>query len=107
MANHGQITQNTKSAFSVHYVKKEGNDQVNFLHVNENESFLPIDCVIFDGDGLKQSQSSENSKFAMSSQYLKKEIRCEVDFNSLGIKVSCKVILSLLMGMIQHSQYSK
>ena len=57
----------------------------------------------------------------MSLQYLKKEVRDEVDFvhggkyqsflqvqlNSLGIKVSCKVILSLLMGMINHFQSTK
>ena len=67
---------------------------------------------------VKHSQSSQNSKFAMSLQYLKKEVRDEVDFlhadkhqsflqvdfNTLGIKVSYKVILSLLMGMIKHSQ---
>ena len=54
----------------------------------------------------------------MSLQYLKKEVRDEVnflhadkhqcflqvDFNTLGIKVSYKVILSLLMGMIKYSQ---
>ena len=54
----------------------------------------------------------------MSLQYLEKEDRDEVDFlnadkhhsflqdgfNTLGIKVSYKVILSLLMGMIMHSQ---
>ena len=54
----------------------------------------------------------------MSSQNLKKEARdavdflhaakhqifLQVDFNTLGIKVSCKVILSLLMDMIKHSQ---
>ena len=28
----------------------------------------------------------------------------QVDFNTLSIKVFCKVILSLLMGMIKHSQ---
>ena len=53
-----------------------------------------------------------------SLQYLKKEVRDEVDFlhtdkhqsflqvdfNTLGIKVSYKVILSFLMGMIKHSQ---
>ena len=63
---------------------------------------------------VKHSQSSQNSKFAMSLQYLKKEVRDEVDFlhadkhqsflqvdfNTLGIKVSYKVILQLLMGMI-------
>ena len=67
---------------------------------------------------VKHSQSSQNSKFAMSLQYLKKEVRDEVDFlhvdkhqsflqadfNTLSIKVSYKVILLLLLGMIKHSQ---
>ena len=57
----------------------------------------------------------------MSLQYLKKEVRDEVDFlhvdkhqsflqvdfNTLGTKVSYKVILSLLLGMIKHSQSSQ
>ena len=65
---------------------------------------------------VKHSQSSQNSKFAMSLQYLKKEVRDEVDFldvdkhqsflqvdfNFLGIKVSYKVMLSLLMATIKH-----
>ena len=67
---------------------------------------------------VKHSQSSQKSKFVMSLQYLKKEVRDEVDFlhadkhqsflqvdfNTLSIKVFYKVILSLLMGMIKHSQ---
>ena len=67
---------------------------------------------------MKNSQSSQNSKFAISLQYLKKKVGDEVeflhadkneslqqvDFNTLGIKVSYKVILSLLMGMIKYSQ---
>ena len=67
---------------------------------------------------VKYSQSSQNSKFSMSLQYLKKEVRDEVefldadkhqsflqvDFNNLGIKVSYKVILSLLIVIIKHSQ---
>ena len=54
----------------------------------------------------------------MSLQYLKKEVRDEVDplhankhqsflqvnFNTLGIKFSYKVILSVLMGIIKYSQ---
>ena len=54
----------------------------------------------------------------MSLQYLKKEVRDEVnflhadkhqsflkvDFEILGIKVSYKAILLLLMGMIKHSK---
>ena len=55
---------------------------------------------------------------AWSLQYLKKEVRDEVDFlhadkrqsllqvdfNTFVIKVSYKVILSLLIGMMKHSQ---
>ena len=69
---------------------------------------------------LKHSQNLQNSKFAMSLQYLKKEIIDEVDFlhadkhqsflqvdfNTLG-KVSHKVIQSLLVGMINHSQIAQ
>ena len=54
----------------------------------------------------------------MSLQYVKKEVRNEVgfvdadkhqsflqvDFNTLSIKTSYKVILSLLMNKIKHSQ---
>ena len=57
----------------------------------------------------------------MSSQYLKKEVRddinflhvdkhesfVQVDFNNLGIKVSFKWKLSLLMGMMKHFQSSQ
>ena len=67
---------------------------------------------------VKHSQSFQNSNFAMFLQYLKNEIRDEmdfwhadkhhsflqVDFNTLGIKLSYKVILSLFMGEIKHSQ---
>ena len=67
---------------------------------------------------IKHSQSSHSSKFSMSLQYLKKEVTDEVDFlhvdkaqsslqvdfNTLGIKVSCKVMLSLLMRMAKYSQ---
>ena len=66
---------------------------------------------------VKHSQSSPKSKFVMSLQYLRKEVRDEVDFlhadkhqsflqvdfNILGIKVSYKVVLSLLMGRITYS----
>ena len=67
---------------------------------------------------VKHSQSSQNSKVTMSLQYIKKEVRkgvhfqladehqsfLQVDFNTLGIKDAYKVILSLLLGMIKHSQ---
>ena len=64
---------------------------------------------------VKHSQSSQKSNFAMSLQYLKKgwswflhvdkhQSFEHVNFNTLGIKIFCKVILTLLFGMIKHSQ---
>ena len=66
---------------------------------------------------VNHSQSSQNSKIAMSLQISKKKLaevdflhtdkhQCfvQVNFNTLDIKVSYKVILSLLMGMIKHSK---
>ena len=65
----------------------------------------------------RNSQSSQNSKFAMSLQYGirkldnvdflhadKHQNLLQVDFNTLGIKFSYRVTLSLLMGIIKLSQ---
>ena len=94
-----QITQNKKIDFSLQY------------------QCLQTDTMILMGMD-KYSQSSQNSKFAMSLQYFKRGVRDEVDFlhadkhqsflssdfNTSVIKVSYKVILSILVGMIKHSQ---
>ena len=100
------------------YLKKEVSDeQKHFLHADKFESLLQIDTIIL-MELVKHSQSSQNSKFTMPLQYLKKEVRDEVDFlhvdkdqcslqvdyNTFGIKDAYKVILSLLLGMIKHSQ---
>ena len=89
------------------------------MHEDKHESLLQIDTTILMGI-VKHSQSSQNSKLAMSLLFLKQEVEDEVDFlyvhrqtyqsflqvdfNTSGIKFSLKVILSLLMGMIRHSQ---
>ena len=112
----------TSLLFFLQYLKKEVSDEeaIDFLHADKHESLLQIDTMILMGM-VKHSQSSQNSKFAMSLQYLKKEVRDEVDFlhadkhqsflqvdfNTLGIKVSYKVILSLLIGMNKHSQITQ
>ena len=100
------------------YLKKEVSDEhKHFLHADKFESLLQIDTIIL-MELVKHSQSSQNSKFTMPLQYLKKEVRDEVDFlhvdkdqcslqvdyNTFGIKDVYKVILSLLLGMIKHSQ---
>ena len=94
-----------------------GDDEADFLHADKHRSLLQIDTMIL-MEIVKHSQSSQNTKFAMSLQYLKKEVKYEVDFvhgdkhesflqvdfNTFSIKVSYKVILSLSMDMIEHSQ---
>ena len=118
VARHSQITQNNKFTISFQCLKKEVSDEVDFLQAEKHQGLLKINPMILIGM-VKHSQSFKNSKCAMSLQYLKKEVRDEVDFlhadkhqsflqvdfgTMRGIKVSYKVILSLLMGMIKHSQ---
>ena len=117
MVSHAQITQNKKFAISLQYLKKEVNGKVDFLHAGKHKNLLQVDTMILLGM-VKHFQSSQNSKFAMSLQCLKIEVRHEVnflhadkhqsglqvDFNTLSTNVSYKVILSLLMSMMKHSQ---
>ena len=84
-----------------------------FFHADKHEIFIKIDTIVLMGI-VKLCQSSQNSKFAMSLQYLKEEVGVkvyvlhvdkhqsllQVDFNTLGITMSYKVILPLLLGMI-------
>ena len=79
MTRHSQISQNNKFALSLQYLKKEVNDEVNFLCVDRHESLIQIYSMILMGM-VKYSQSSQNSKFAMFLQYLENEVRDAVDF---------------------------
>ena len=88
-----------------------------YMQINIGACCIQIDTMILMGI-VKHSQSSQNSKFTMSLQYFKKEVRkkvdflhvdkhqsfLQVDFNTLDFKDVYKVILSLLLGMIKHSQ---
>ena len=53
-ARHAQITQNSKFAISLKYIKKEVSGEVDSLHVDKHESFLQIDTMIFDGDDIRK-----------------------------------------------------
>ena len=91
---------------SLQYLKREVNDEVDFLHAGKHENLLQIDTMIL-MDMVKHFQSSQNSKFTTFVQYLKKEDSddvdflhadkyqsgLQVDFNTLGIKAGYKVIL--------------
>ena len=92
-------------------------DEIDFWNADKHESLLQIDTMTFIGT-VKHSQSSQNNKVTMSLRYIKKEVRkgvhfwltdehqsfLQVDFKTLGTKNAYKVILSLLLGMIKHSQ---
>ena len=68
---HSQSTQNKKFAISLQYLKKELSDEVDFLNIDQHQSFLQIDTMIFDGI-IKHFQSFKNSKFVTYLQYFKK-----------------------------------
>ena len=100
------------------------------MHVDKHQTFLQVDFNALDTNFsykvilslligmIKHFQSTHSNKFEISLQYLKKEDKDDVDFlhvdkhqsflqvdlNVLEIKLSHKGILSLLMGMIKHSQ---
>ena len=91
---------------SLQYLKREVNDEVDFLHAGKHENLPQIEAMILMGM-VKHFQSSQNSRFTMYVQYLKKEDSdnaaflhankyqsgLQVDFNTLGTKVDYKVIL--------------
>ena len=80
-------------------------DKVDFFNADKYKSLLQAGTMILIVI-VKHSQSSQNSKFAKPLPWHgdKHQSFLQVDFNTLGIKVSYKVILSLLMNMITHSQ---
>ena len=93
-------------------------DGVDFLHVDKHESLLQIDTKILWWGWSSIPKVPRILSLDCLYNISKKEVRDEVkfldadkhqsflqvDFNALGIKVSYNVILSLLMGMIKHSQ---
>ena len=73
-------------------------DEVDFLHADKHKSLLLSLLLI----SLPTPQKwDEISRFLHVGKY--QSFR-QVDFNTLGIKEAYKVILSLLLGMIKHSQ---
>ena len=51
VASHAQITQKNTFSIFLQYLKKEMNDEVDFLHADRDENNLQTDTMIFDGDG--------------------------------------------------------
>ena len=89
---------------SLQYLKKKANDEVDFLHADKHKRF---DTNWYHDFGGNRQTFPKVPIVAMSLQYIKKEVRDEVeffqidkdqsflqiDFNTLGIKVSYKAML--------------
>ena len=74
-ARHVPSTQNSKFVISLQYLKKEGRDEVDFLHSGKHQTILQVDTI-----NLGEHGQAWPNKFTKSLQYLKKEVRDEVDF---------------------------
>ena len=115
VTRHTQITQDSKFAVSLQYLKKELSDEVDFLHADKHESLLQIDSMILMGI-VKHSQSSQNSMFTMSlCNISKNKLKMKLVFcMEINIKVSEKFISTLWASFLQgflrdqaFSNYSK
>ena len=51
IAQYAQITQNSKLVISLQYLKKEGMDEVDFLHADKHQTFLQVDPINLCGHG--------------------------------------------------------
>ena len=97
MARHTQITQNNKFATSLHYLKTEVSDEVDFFHADKHESLLQIYTMIMMGmvKHLQYLYNILNKKLEMKLTFCM-QISFLTDFNTLGIKVSYKLKLKNL-----------
>ena len=85
------ITQNNMFAIFSEYIKKEVNDEVDFLHADKYESFLQIDTLIVYDDG--QEKIGILQCFYNIS---KKKLEMNLIFcMQISIKFSCKLISTL------------
>ena len=48
---HARSTQNSKFAIPLQYFKKEGMDEIDFLHVDKHQTFHQVDTIILGGHG--------------------------------------------------------
>ena len=84
VARHAQIIQNKKFDIPLQYLKRQVNDEVDFLHAGKHENLQQIDTMtlmeMVKHFLVKHFQSSKNfCTFPISVQYLKKEDWDEVD----------------------------
>ena len=115
MVTHPQRSEISKFAMTLRYLKKEVEDEVDFLHADKHQNFLQVD---FNTLGIKNSYKvillmgmnkhfliTQSSKFAISLQYLQKCVRSGVHFLHADKRQSFyKLALFFLMEMTRHVQ---
>ena len=74
--------------------KEDDKNEVDFLLADKHQRFLQTDTI-------KDKEVSGDVEFLHADKH---QSFLQVDFNTLSIKVFYNAILSLLMGIIKHSQ---
>ena len=79
IARHAQSTKN-KFALSLQHLKKEGSEELDFLHADDKHQYvLQVGTIKFGGHG-QSCPKYPKQQVAIILQYLKIEERDEVDF---------------------------
>ena len=114
---HVQSSQNNRFVISLWYIK----ENVDFWSADKHQKLLQIDSItlgvwpgisklpkitslVFLCNMLRKKEVIEEVHFLHADKH---KSFLQVDFNTLDIKVSCNVILSLSMAMIKYSQSSE
>ena len=99
MVKHSQSSQNSKLAMSLHYLKKELRDEVDFLHWDKHQSFNKL-ALFFLMEVAKLVQSTQNRNSVIFLKYTKKKkwqiLLCSIVMQNIQIFYgvqSCSLLL--------------
>ena len=99
MVKHSQSFQNSKLAMSLHYLKKELRDEVDFLHWDKHQSFNKL-ALSFLMEVAKLVQSTQNRISVIFLKYTKKKkwqiLLCSIVMQNIQIFYgvqSCSLLL--------------
>ena len=68
ITRHAQGTQNYQFFNIVEYLKREGRNEVDFLHIAKHQTFLQVDTINF-GMCASHAQNMQNNKFAIFQEW--------------------------------------
>ena len=92
LVRHAQIIQNKKLAISLHYLKIEVNDKVDFMHEGKHDNLLQIDIMIL-MEMVKYFQTSPKASLQCLYNISKKTLKMKFIFcMQINIKVAYKLI---------------